>query len=190
MDSLAHLSTSLAELADILKKSQHGYPYLKQSKLCCDASGSFSEDRLALLMVKSVFPYDRVKNDLTYLSRRDFPAFEDFYSVLSESNPVSREDYDAAKRVYRELGLQTVKDFLLAYNTLDVFLLAEACEQYEATMFANFNLYPLRFLSMPSFSLSSFLKMTGVKIELLQQPTEYKMIESSLRGENLFFFFG
>ena len=142
-DSLFHLTMPLSELSHLLKKSGHDYPFLRQSSFCLDQHGQFSEDRLKLLTLKGIFPYDQLSN-VDYLSRTEFPPIEDFYSALAEEIPISEEDYEQGKRMYEVFGFSSLKEYLLCYNVVDTFILCELCERYDRDMAAKFGLYPLR----------------------------------------------
>ena len=144
LDSLHFLNASLAELGDILEKSNHHYPFLSQSKLCLDENGCFSEERKALLTKKSSFPYEKVKEDLGYLNMRHFPEISDFFSSLTESITIDPQDYLNAKRVFDFFQLNSMREFLELYNGVDCIVLCEVCENYEKIMASKFGLYPFR----------------------------------------------
>ena len=46
----------------------------------------------------------------------------------------------------------------------------------------NFNLEPLAYFSTPGFAYDAALKFTGVKLELLEDPGMYTMVERGIRG--------
>ena len=145
MDSLAHLNGSLSELSESLKKSQHHYPFLTQSRLCQDAQGQVSEEKKQLLIQKGVFPYDKLNNGASYLNATEFPPIDHFYSALTESLPISQLEYEHGKHVFNIFGCATLKDYLKIYNITDVYLLCEVCERYEKSMAEKFGLYAFRY---------------------------------------------
>lgn len=132
-------------------------------------------------MTKSIFPYDKLQS-LEYLERPDFPDYEDFFSVLTQSIPITRDEHAQGARVFERFQLRSLKEYLLLYNLVDTYCMAEACLKYDKTMHASFGLYPMRFISLPGFGFSAFLRSTGVEIEQLTDHSMYLFFEKSLRG--------
>ena len=60
------------------------------------------------------------------------------------TGPMTKKEYQDAAEAFQILGHQTLKEYLLAYNLTDVYVLCEVCEQYEKNMVEKFQLYPFR----------------------------------------------
>ena len=75
---------------------------------------------------KGFFPYEWVTLDR--LNNTCLPPHEAFYSSLKKSN-ISAEEYAYCQRVWTDNQMQTVKDFLIWYNNLDVSPFLEAVEK-------------------------------------------------------------
>jgi hypothetical protein len=57
LDTLAFLQSSLSQLADILKDSNHDYPLLKQSHIV-QTNGYFDKEKFDMVLQKGFFPYE------------------------------------------------------------------------------------------------------------------------------------
>ena len=78
--------------------------------------------------------------------------------------------------------MTTLRDWHDFYLTLDVLLLADVFEAFRQTMFRAHGLDCLHFPSLPSLTLQLALKITGVELELITDPSIYMMIEAGIRG--------
>ena len=68
---------------------------------------------------KGVFPYEWFDSH-EKLSFPSLPSPQDFYSKVSNSNPIkSDEDYSKLLQIWEEEGMQNFKDYLIYYNNLD-----------------------------------------------------------------------
>ena len=91
---------------------------------------------------KGVFPYEYLTSET--LHSRDLPTIEDFYSQLKGKNLLGDTKYERHRnylekviKVWHEQKCETLKDFLLYYNHLDVQPFALAVIQW----LKNFHLY-------------------------------------------------
>jgi len=78
--------------------------------------------------VKSWFPYEWFD---TYekLDYHGLPEYEAWYSKLKGGYVLTREEWEGCKRLFKENGMRTFKDWLLYYNNLDVEPGLEALEK-------------------------------------------------------------
>jgi len=78
--------------------------------------------------VKSWFPYEWFD---TYekLDYPGLPEYEAWYSKLKGGYVLTREEWEECKRLFKEKGMRTFKDWLLYYNNLDVEPGLEALEK-------------------------------------------------------------
>ena len=133
---------------------------------------------------KGIYPYSYAKSfaDLEQVLD-DLPPIDAFYDVLSEQVNVSKDEHEVASRIWRDLGCATLKDYMMIYLKLDVFLLADVFETFRFTVKAEDDgLDPLHFFSIPGLSWSSALKTMSRPLQLLDDATMYQFFESGIRG--------
>ena len=65
-------------------------------------------------------------------------------------------------------------------------LLLDIVVNFQSMGMASYGLDPLRFFSIPSFSLQAALKFSKVKLELISDPTQYLFWDSGKRGGIVF----
>jgi hypothetical protein len=88
---------------------------------------------------KSYFPYEWF-DDSNKLFQTHLPEYKDFYSSLKKANVLDhdgngRENYQQLQRVWSELGMETMEDFLIYYNNLDVGPFVTAVERLQQFYF-------------------------------------------------------
>ena len=76
---------------------------------------------------KSAHPYDYM-DSTTKFKETELPLKEESYSKLNESD-ISHEDYEHAKRVWKEFKMKTMGDYHDLYLTTDVLLLVKMFEE-------------------------------------------------------------
>ena len=65
---------------------------------------------------------------------------------------------------------------------MDVLLLADIFENFRVIAHEHYGLDPAMYLTMPSFSWDSCLKLTGQKLELIRDPETHLFFENNIRG--------
>ena len=76
---------------------------------------------------KGFFPYEWMDN-LDKLNCQVLPDHKDFYSTLKGEN-ISKEDYQYCQEVWKEEGMETMREYLIWYNNQDVVPFMEALEK-------------------------------------------------------------
>ena len=76
---------------------------------------------------KGFFPYEYVTS-LSKLNEKILPPHEAFFSSLKQSN-ISVHEYEHCKQVWHDLKMETLRDYLIYYNNLDVVPFIEAIEK-------------------------------------------------------------
>ena len=173
LDSCAFLGDSLAKLTETLKISKHDFPILAQ----LEGNG----DRRQLLTRKGVYPYSFATSIARLKNAEKLPPIGQFYSDLDEEE-CDIKDYEHAQAVFDEFGCENMLDYTLLYLRTDVYLLAEAVLNLRRMVFDEFRLDICNYLSLPMLSKDLMLKMTGVKIELIQDPEMSNLIQHNIRG--------
>ena len=133
---------------------------------------------------KGIFPYSFAKtfNELEQAAD-SLPSIDAFYDVLTERVTVTQQDHEVACRIWRDVGCRNLKDYMMTYLKLDVFLLADVFEAFRYTVINEDNgLDLLHFYSIPGLSWSSALKSMNRPLQLLDDPTMYQFFESGIRG--------
>ena len=115
VNKMTCIDTSRFRFLDIANFIAPGYSYAKYLKAfkCTQAKG--------------FFPYEWM-DSIEKLNRTSLPERESFYSSLKDEH-LSEEDYAYCQRVWRDEGMQTMRDFLVWYNNLDVVPFVEAVKR-------------------------------------------------------------
>ena len=179
-DSLAFLQAPLAQLCSDLKETDHKYKIL-HSTYIVKTDGKFDEEKFDMVLKKSFFPYEFCTSLEVMRKTIELPKRKEFYSSLSEET-ISKEDYKFAKKVWKKFKCQNLLDYAKIYCKIDTILLAEVFQKFREDMHRFSGLDPAHYISLPSYSYDSMLKMTKCEI---QQPDDINMvqfIESGKRG--------
>ena len=114
--------------------------------------------------------------------RDQLPPLADFYDVLREKVTVTEEEHAKACDDYLVLGCKSLKDYMMHYLKLDVFLLADVFETFRETSISENALDPIHFFGVPGLSWASALKSLNKPLELIQNQVMYEFFESGIRG--------
>jgi hypothetical protein len=129
---------------------------------------------------KLPFPYDYF-DSFDRFSETALPSKQAFYNRLTEKE-VSEEDYSYAEEVWNEFNCRNLGEFQDVYVTADVLSLADVFENFRNIAFQNYGLDCLQRVSLPGYSLQCMLKLTNVKIELLQDIDMYLFLEKNIHS--------
>ena len=103
-------------------------------------------------------------------------------SIRLSGEDISHDDYQHAKKVWKEFGMKTLRDYHDLYNQSDVLLLADVFENFRDVCCKNYGLDPAWYYTAPGLAWDAALKITDVKLELLSDPDMLLMIEQGIRG--------
>ena len=127
---------------------------------------------------KGVFPWSlATSRDALEEMREEFPSRESFKDSLSCEVKVSVEEHERASVIWRECECRCLRDYMLLYLKLDVFLLADVFESFRKTAIAEDGLDPANFFSIPGLSWCSAIKSmstNGYQMQLLQDSLMYE----------------
>ena len=84
--------------------------------------------------------------------------------------------------VWRTFNCQTLGDYHDIYLKSDVLLLADVFESFRKMTLATYKLDPAHYFTAPGLSWDAMLKLTGVKLQLVDDPDMYLMVESGIRA--------
>ena len=109
------------------------------------------------------------------------PPKEAFYSKLNMSG-VSNQDYEHARRVWRESGINNLGEYHDLYLRTDVILLANVFEAFRKVCLDNYGLDPAHFYMVPGLVWKACLKKTKIRSEIPLDPDMLLMFERMIRG--------
>ena len=139
-----------------------------------------SEEQFSLLLRKGVFPYSYLQS-FSVFEETQLPPKSAFHNDLTDSD-ISDDDYAHAMNVWHAFNCQTLEHYLHVYLKADILQLADIFEYFADIAFSDYGLDVKKYISLPSYSYDSMLKMSGVKIELITDVSAYLMVESAVRG--------
>lgn len=180
VDTLAFLQAPLSELCSDLKDTGHQYEILKQTFLV-RTNGKFDKKKYDMVLEKSFFPYEYCQSLEQMESVTELPERKHFKSSLTEKN-ISAADHKFAKKVWEKFQCKNLIDYTKVYCKIDTILLAEVFQKFRKSMHSFSGLDPAHYISLPSYSYDSMLKLTQSKIGLPQDINMVQFLESGKRG--------
>lgn len=180
IDSLAFLQASLAQLGSDLKTTNHDYAILKQTSLVL-TDKIFDNKKFEMILDKSFFPYEYCKSLKQMYSVKKLPKMKHFYSCLNEKT-ISKTDHTFAKNVWKTFQCRNLVDYTLIYCKIDVLILSEVFESFRDEMINFSGLDPAQYISLPSYSYDSMLKISKAVIDLPTDINIVQFLESGKRG--------
>ena len=173
IDSLQFLNESLEKLVTNLSKED-------ASKFEVLASHFPDEDQFQLLLRKGVYPYDFVSLSAIF-NETSLPPKYEFYNKLSDTD-ISDTDYEHAQTVWNTFQMTDFGQYHDLYLKTDVILLADVFENFRKMCQTYYKIDPAHYYSSPGFAWEAMLKMTGAKLQLLDDIDMVLMIEGAMRG--------
>jgi len=104
-----------------------------------------------------------------------------FYSALTETH-VSDEDYNHVTRVWNHFGFNSLGAYSDLYLKVDVLLSADVFENFRDICMITYHLNPAYYYTSPGFSFNCMLKLTKVRLELLNKFEKILFLESGPHG--------
>ena len=169
LDSFQFMSSSLDNLTKNLP--DEAFKYTKQE---------FKKEQFNLMKQKGIYPYDYM-DSFNKFNETKLPNKQDFYSILNNEH-ISDEQYMLAQNVWNTFNLKTMGDYHDLYLKSDILLLADVFENFRKTCLQYYKLDPCHYFSSPGLSWDAMLKMTNIKLELMNDIDMFQFIEKDLRG--------
>ena len=143
--------------------------------------GVFGDDeQFKLVKRKGVYPYEWVdrfkKFDWSCL-----PSKECFFSSL-KGKGISDEEYDRACKVWNVFGMKTFSEYHDLYLKCDVLLLCDVFEKFIDICLKYYGLDTCYYFSSPGLAWDAMLKMSGVRLRLIDDIDMHLFIEKGMRG--------
>ena len=163
IDSYQFLSESLATLSNLLPVKPLTAAIFDNNTIDC----------------KAIFPYDMATSieNLEAITSMP-PKWTDDFS----NKEITDEDYVKACTIWSQHQCQNLKEYMLLYMKLDIYLLADVCESFRKKAKMDDGLEPFNFFGLPGFAWATALKGLKHDVELISDPLMYQFFESGIRG--------
>ena len=179
-DSYRFLSYSLEKLVEdrkdvpntsLAKLFPATYDFFKQNY------PHLPEDEFELLTRKGIYPYSYMDSHAKF-DEDKLPPIEAYRNDLT-GEELSEEDYEFAKDIWSTFQLQNLGQLHDLYLSTDTHLLADVFNGFRDLAYDVYKLDPAHYLTAPSLSWEAALKVTKVKLQLLDD------IDMSLFADNM-----
>ena len=140
----------------------------------------YNKSQYKLLIRKGIYPYEYM-DDWDKFKETVLPPKEALHSKLAMAG-VSEKDYEHARRVWSEFGINNLGEYHDLYLCMDVILLANILEAFRKVCLDNYGLDPAHFYTAPELAWKACLKKTRIRLELLLDPDMLLMFERGIRG--------
>ena len=168
-DSLKFMSSSLGALVNNLPKD--AFKNLLKY---------FTPKQAEILKQKGFYPYEYMDSEEKFNDTK-IPPREAFYSKLS-GRGITEKDYKHVWNVWNSFKMKTFKEYHELYNITDVLLLADVFENFRDLCLKIYGLDPVYYFTAPGLAWDACLKITGIELELLNDPDMLLMFEKGIRG--------
>ena len=140
----------------------------------------FFGEKIDLVSRKGIYPYEYM-DDFEKFKKQSLPKKTSFFSRLKQEK-VNEKDFQHAEKVWREFELKNMGEYHDLYLKTDVLLLADVMENFRKLCKENYELDPAHFFTVPGMAWDAMLKITGIKLDLLEDVDMLLMIEKGIRG--------
>jgi hypothetical protein len=140
------------------------------------------EDKIKLLTMKGVYPYDYM-NHMSKFNETQLPPMKEFYSKLNDEE-IDELKYKHALNVWNTFNIKNMREYTNLYLKTDVLILADIFENFRTVCDNAYKLDPVYYVSCPALSWDAMLKLTKIEIELFHEKNDdmYYFIERGIRG--------
>ncbi|KAK9693583.1 hypothetical protein QE152_g34104 [Popillia japonica] len=126
----------------------------------------FKKEDLHLVLQKGVYPYETVDSYEKFSEQLPLEK-KDWYTLLGDKN-ISDHDLNFAVKVYKHFNCKNFGEYHDLYLKLDTILLKDVFDNFRKTCYKNYKLDPVYSISAPNLGDAVSLKITGQKLELIQ----------------------
>lgn len=137
-------------------------------------------EQFQLVNGKGICPYEYISS-LDKLNDNQLPDQKSFYSSLNDAD-VDEKDYNHAKQVLVKFNIKTLGKYSDLHLKTDVLLLADVFENFRSSCYKIYEFDPAHYYTSPGLAFSAMLKLTGVKLDLLDDPEMILFFEKAIRG--------
>ncbi|KAG1697202.1 hypothetical protein GQR58_006038 [Nymphon striatum] len=176
IDSYQHLNASLADLFQNIPKDKRIITRRLKNEFV-----SLTDE---IIMQKGIFPYEYL-NHVDKLKETALPPIEKFYNNLTYSK-CSKTDYQLAQKAWNQFNCTNLNDYMLAYLSLDVHMLADVFLQYCSVCKDYYGLHAANYITLPSLTLDAALKSSKICLELLLDVQMIYDFKDAIHVNNLY----
>ena len=109
------------------------------------------------------------------------PDKDCFFSLLKNLG-ISEKEYERAVKVWKVFKIKDLGEHSDLYLKTDVLLLCNMFEKFIGVCLKDYGLDPFYYFSLPGFPWNAMLKMTGVKLEKINDINQYLYLEKGMLG--------
>ena len=164
VDSMQFMKDSLDILVGNLDERDFNY-LLKE----------FSGKQLELIKQKGVYLYEYMNSSKKF-DECELPSKDKFYSSLKDKN-ISDEDFERAIKVWNVFNIKKLGKYHDLSLKTDVLLLCDVFEKFINICVEYYDLDPCHYFNIPGLAWDAVLKMTGVKLKLIDDIDMHLPIE-------------
>ena len=154
IDSIKFMGSSLDSLVNNLARGGHDHGAGAKPQFF--GFDEYNEHQRELLIRKGIYPYEYM-DSWDRFEETKLPPKDSFHSALSMSG-VSETDYEHARKVWREFGINNMGEYHDLYLKTDVILLANVFEAFRNVCLNNYGLDPAHFYTAPGLAWKACLK--------------------------------
>ena len=169
IDSMQFTNSSLDKLVKNLNDKDFKY-----------LSEEFNDEQLKLVKEKRIYHYEYM-NSFKGFSEDELLNKSKFLSSLKDSG-VNEKEYEQAVNVWKVFKIKNFGEYQDLYLKTDVLLLVDMFEKFVESCLNYYRLDPCHYFSSLGLSWDAMLKMTGIKLELINDINVHLFIEKGMRG--------
>ena len=109
------------------------------------------------------------------------PDKSKFFSSLKDCG-INEKEYQRAINVWKVFRIKYLGEYHDLYLKTDVLLLCDVFEKFIKTCLESYSLDPSHYFSSPGLGWDAMLKMTGIKLEKIDDINLYLFIEKGMKG--------
>ena len=104
-----------------------------------------------------------------------------FFSSLKDCG-ISDQEHQRADKVWKVFKIKNLGEYHDLYLKKDALLLCDVFEKFINTCLEYYFLEPLHYFSSPGLSWDALLKMTGIKLQKINDIDMHLFVEKGMRG--------
>ena len=132
------------------------------------------------MLGKGIYCYEYC-DSMAKFDQTEKPKKADFYSSLYDSH-ITDEEYTRFCDVWDKMMIQNLGEYHDLYLMTDVLQLADVFESFRKVCLTYYQLDPCQYYTSPGLAWDAMLKMTGVKLQALDDVDMYLFCEMGKRG--------
>ena len=168
IDSMLFMNSSLDKLVKNL--GSEDFKYL---------SSVYNGEQLELVKKRGAYPYEHMDGFGSFKERK-LPDI-DFFSSLKDCG-VSEEEYQRACNIWKVFEIENLGQYHDLYLKTDVLLLCDVFKKFISVCLKDYGLDPCYYFSLPGLSWDAMLKMTGIRLEKINDTDIHLFLEKGMRG--------